>query len=476
MPSPPTSPNATAGRHQAAIQFLYDHINYEHVTHFPAEGGVERLERMRELLFRLGNPQNRFPIVHIAGTKGKGSTASMIAAVLSAAGYHTGLYTSPHIERVEERMAIDSHSCSSLELGDLVDRIAPDVTAMDRAAASAGRGMPGPTYFEITTAIALVYFASRQVDVAVIEVGMGGAHDATNVCAPQLAVITSISFDHTRQLGNSLDAIARQKAGIIKPGVPVVSGVAVPEAQEIIRQTCRRLACRLVEQGTDFHFEYDPPRAVDVAPAHGRLDFRYAAQRMHPEYRDLEIGLLGRHQAANAAVAMAAVTECQRAGWRIPEEAIRTGLANVRWPARVEVISRRPAVLIDAAHNVASVDALLSVLDESFSSRRRFLVFATTQEKDVRGMLSRLIPAFDEVVFTRYLDNPRAVPVDDLAAIATEISGRSHPIRATPAEAWEHVRAMAGPEDLICAAGSFFLVGEIRRAMSIPILGPTLSS
>ena len=228
--------------------------------------------------------------------------------------------------------------------------------------------------------------------------------------APQLAVITSISFDHTLQLGNSLDAIARQKAGIIKPGVPVVSGVAAPEAREIIRQTCRRLACRLVEQGQDFYFEYDPPRAVDVAPTRGRLDFRYAAPRLHREYRGVEIGLLGRHQAANAAVAMAAVTECQRAGWRIPEDAVRAGLANVRWPARVEVISRRPAVLIDAAHNVASVDALIGVLDESFSSRRRFLVFATTQEKDVRGMLSRLIPAFDEVVFTRYLDNPRRFP------------------------------------------------------------------
>jgi dihydrofolate synthase/folylpolyglutamate synthase len=142
----------------------------------------------------------------------------------------------------------------------------------------------------------------------------------------------------------------------------------------------------------------------------------------------------------------------------------------------VELISRRPAVLIDAAHNVASVDALLSVLDESFSSRRRFLVFAATQEKDVRGMLSRLMPAFDEVVFTRYLDNPRAVPVGALHAIATEISGRSHPIRATPAEAWEQVRTMAGPEDLICVAGSFFLVSEIRRAMSLPVVGAKLSS
>ena len=329
MAPSPTLPTAATVCHQAAMQFLYDHINYERGSHLPPDGGAERLGRMRELLSRLGNPQNRFPIVHVAGTKGKGSTACMIAAMLSAAGYRTGLYTSPHIERVEERMVVDGQLCPSPELVKLVDQITPDVTAMDRLAASARREEPGPTYFEITTALAFLHFAARRVDAAVVEVGLGGLHDATNVCTPQLAVITSISFDHIRQLGSTLDAIARQKAGIIKPGVPVVSGVAAAEAREVIRQTSRRLECRLIEQGEDFHFRYEPPSAVDVAPARGRLDFFCPVPPLRREYRGVEIGLLGRHQAANAAVALAAVTELQRAGWKISEDAVRAGLAGV---------------------------------------------------------------------------------------------------------------------------------------------------
>ncbi len=291
----------------------------------------------------------------------------------------------------------------------------------------------GPTYFEIVTAMALCHFARRRVDAAVLEVGLGGRLDSTNVCTPCVSIITSISFDHTKQLGGTLAAIAAEKAGIIKPGVPVISGVVAEEPREVIRRIARQNGCRLVELGVDFDFDYHPPRHLERAASPARFDFvkprpSVAELSQHvprPMVAALHADrLIGRHQAANAAVALATVEELRRAGWTIPEAAIRRGLAEVAWPARVEVVARRPAVVLDAAHNAASIAALVETLDESFSVGRRLLVFATTQEKDLRGMLQRLLGRFDHVIFTRYLNNPRGVPPEELQALAAELRRR----------------------------------------------------
>jgi dihydrofolate synthase/folylpolyglutamate synthase len=462
-------------RRDAALRFLLDRIDYERMQSLPCFEEAFKLDRMRELLRRLGNPQDILPIVHVAGTKGKGSTAAMLAAVLSAAGYQTGLFSSPHLDRVEERMAIDGCPCSADELVDLVDIVRPTVADLDRAAerrGSAEQGPPelGPTYFELTTAMALMHFVRRKVDVAVLEVGLGGRLDSTNVCRPVVAIITSISFDHTQQLGHTLAAIAAEKAGILKPGVPVVSGVTDEEPREVIRQIARRNGCRLVECGIDFDFAYDPARHVERAASRGHVDFRYGADSDNSgrtyHYDRVPLALLGRHQAANAAVAMAALEELRQAGWNIPETAVRTGFAEVVWPARVEVVARRPTVVLDAAHNAASIAALLDVLEESFLVRRRLLIFATTREKDLRGMLGHLLGRFDEVVFTLYLNNPRAVPPQELQALATEISGQRHAICSEPADAWDAVRRLARPDDLICITGSFFIAAEMRRQLA----------
>ena len=214
---------ASTTAHDAALAFLYSRIDYERAVNPPYSAGTLRLERMRELLARLGNPQRGLPTVHIAGTKGKGSTAAMVAAVLTAAGHRTGLASSPHLRRVEERLAIDGRPASGDELVELVDRLRPHVETMERQAAHVA-GETGPTYFEITTALAWQHFARNRVRAAVVEVGLGGRLDATNVCEPTVTAITSISFDHTRQLGNTLAEIAGEKAGIIKPGVPIISG------------------------------------------------------------------------------------------------------------------------------------------------------------------------------------------------------------------------------------------------------------
>ena len=446
--------------YQAALAYLYGRIDYERAVAMPYGSGELKLDRMRELLARLGNPQDRLPIVHVAGTKGKGSTSAMIAAALSAAGFRTGLFTSPHLERLEERFMVDGRPCSAAELVTLVDKLRPIVAEMDQHAL-AGNGDTCPTYFELTTAIAWLHFIERGVDIAVVEVGLGGRLDSTNVCRPQLTVITSISFDHMKQLGNTLEAIAREKAGIIKPGVPAVSGVTDEGPRREIEQICRQRGAPLVQLGRDFDFVYHPARQVDENPAWPSIDFAYAAGDGGRRDRVL-LSLLGSHQAANAALALASLDRLVEQGWNIPEAAIRQGLTDLRWPARVEVVARRPTLVLDAAHNVASIAALVQTLRESFSARQRVLVFATTQEKQVAEMLSVLLPEFDRVVFTRYLNNPRGVPPQELAVLARRIADIPLHVCVDPASAWQTVRELAGDDDLICVTGSFFIAAEMR--------------
>ena len=390
--------------------------------------------------------------------------SAMIGAILTAAGYRTGLFTSPHFERIEERFAVDGKACSPEQFTSLIERIRPEVEAMDRLTAQEDPDDTGPTYFEITTAMALLHFADRKVDAAVLEVGLGGRLDSTNVCRPCVAVITSISFDHTRQLGNTLGAIAREKAGIVKPSVPVISGVVHNEPRETIRATCREHGCRLVERTVDFDVDYEPPRHMEKEDEAGRLDFRYSGRE---PLDAIPLGLLGPHQAANAAVALAVIVELQQAGWKLPESAVRRGLGEAVCPGRIEIVRRRPVVVIDTAHNGASIEALVDVLRESFSVRRRRLLFAATQEKDLRGMLGPLLDAFDDVVFTRYKDNPRGVPPEEVQAVAEELTGRRFALFADPEEAWEAILRDAGPDDLTCITGSFFIAAEMRRLLGV---------
>ncbi len=496
--SPRITTDRPPPRREAALRFLAGRIDYERTQSMPNSEEALKLDRMRELLRRLDNPQESMPIVHIAGTKGKGSTAAMIAAIFTATGYRAGLFTSPHLDRVEERMAIDARPCPPEEYAELVDLVRPEVEAMDRAAARCDPPEHGPTYFEIITATALKHFAIRKVEAAVLEVGLGGRLDSTNVCSPCLSIITSISIDHTRQLGETLESIAAEKAGIIKPGTTVISGVRAERPREVIGRAAAAAGCRLVQLGVDFDFEYHPPRHLEKAPSPARFDFIKPRPSVAPssatDGRGFILAMLGRHQAANAAVALAAIEELRRSGWTIPEAAIRRGLAEVVWPARVEVLSRRPAVVLDAAHNGASIEALVDVLDESFPAARRVLVFAATQDKDIGGMFQVLLGRFDHVILTRYTNNPRGVPPEELQKLATywcgsstaaptEVSplplGEGPGVRAanieiapTPADAWDAVGRLAQPDDLICVTGSFFIAAEMRRLIAERPLSP----
>ncbi len=269
----PEIPATTSAQYQWALQFLDKRVDFERFQVMPGPEREIKLDRMRALLDRLGNPQDKLPIIHVAGTKGKGSTSAMIASVLQAAGYRTGLFTSPHLERVEERIAIDGQPCTADQFAALVAAVQPAVEDLDREADAGAQGDHGPTYFEIITAMALLCFVRCGVQAAVLEVGLGGRLDSTNVCRPLVSVITSISFDHVQQLGDTLQSIAREKAGIIKPGVPVISGVTAEEPRTAIRQIARDCGCRLVELDEDFRFDYYPPLHLEKQPALGSMDF-----------------------------------------------------------------------------------------------------------------------------------------------------------------------------------------------------------
>jgi dihydrofolate synthase/folylpolyglutamate synthase len=457
---------------EEALAFWYGRINYEQRSPKPSD---LKLDRMRALLRLLGDPQRRLRILHVAGSKGKGSTSAMLASILRRAGYRTGLFTSPHLCRVEERIQVDGQPVTAAELTALLGEVRDAVKALDRAATQ-----PPVTFFEVATALGFLHFVRRRVDAAVVEVGLGGRFDSTNVCRPSVALITSISFDHMQQLGNRLASIAMEKAGIVKPGRPVISGATAPEARAVIERICRERHAPLRQLGVDFHFKYEPgwvtsgvldgqpigsppPATPDSSAGDRRPRVQVRTERR--TWPALELGLLGEHQAANAAVAIACVEQLRAAGWSITDPDVAAGLAQVSWPARLEVVGRRPLVVLDCAHNTASAQALVDTLHASFPPGRRFLVFAGSGDKDLAGMFRILAPHFAHAFLTRYGDNPRGAAPEDLGGLLRRTSDLQFSIHRTAAEAWEAARARAGPADLICITGSVFLAGELRPAL-----------
>ena len=443
--------------YDSAVDFLFGRINYEQATQIPYRSREFKLQRMEDLLALLDNPHHRFPAVHIAGTKGKGSTAAMTEAILRAAGLHTGMYTSPHLERIEERFAIDGLPCSEAIFVDAVREVEPVIRDLDQQGQQNGEA--GPTYFETTTAIAMLIFAQAEVDMAVLEVGLGGRLDSTNVCRPLVSIITSISYDHTQQLGKTLTSIAREKAGIIKPGVPLVSGALHPEAADVIRRGAQQMNAPYAELQRDFGMRDGNA---------GGLTYWHEDEFDQSTIDDISLAMCGAHQAENAALAIAAVGRLTGFASAITPAAIRTGLSQATCPARVEVLSRHPLVILDAAHNVASCRALVESLEQHFPQcRQRTLILATSNDKDLSGMLEILLPAFDRVVFTRYQNNPRSTDPQKLLSIAQSLLPGEAPAKrlqsaATPAEAISMVELPSSDDQMLCVAGSFFLAGEVR--------------
>ena len=453
--------------YEQAIGYLFDRINFERT---PANGaGDFKLSRTRQLLEQLDHPQNRFSTVHIAGTKGKGSTAIMLTEILSASGYRVGLYTSPHVEAFEERMQVAHQGPTPAQIVELVRRVQVAVRHCETTDTPFS-----PTFFEITTAIAWLFFEMQRAEIIILEVGLGGRLDSTNVCSPIACVLTTISRDHVQLLGSTLAQIAREKAGIIKPRTPVISGVRASEAREVIAATCKEQNAELWQLDQDFKYTHHP----DACEDNSLDDSSFLATNFElvdvttPSdcWEKMPLTLAGEHQAHNAAVALATVDRLRLLGWNISPEAAKAGLARVRWPMRIEVISRQPTVIVDAGHNWESISALAKTLEASFSptshagiAPRRVLIFAATKDKDVVGILRQLLPRFDTVILTQYLNNPRAVPPKQLHKLIQSVSDRPCHVTTTPAEAWRFAQRMTTPNDLICVTGSFFIAAEMRE-------------
>ena len=436
----------------AAVEFLLVFVDYEKMAQVKYDVGHYDLGRVEALMEVVGSPQRAFPAVHIAGTKGKGSTATMVRAILGAAGKRAGLYTQPHLVDMTERATVDGEPISQVAFAAVVDEMRPYVERLREE-----RPHESPTFFELVTTLAFRHFAKEAVDFGVIEVGLGGRLDATNVCAPAVCGISLIDFDHTAQLGNTLDKIAFEKAGIVKPGVPVVSWPQPPEAAEVIARVAAARGAPLIRVGEDVTVRdvrlEAGERPVTRFTVRGRLD----------EYPDLALPMLGRRQAVNAALAVGLVEELAKQGrLELTRETVARGLAAASAPARMEVFPGSPTVLLDGAHNVISIRSVCETLDELFPGRRVVLVFAAAADKDVAGMLELLLPRTRRAVFTRSR-SPRAMAppaIRELAGGAVEAETCDDAL-----DAFARAKAGADPEDLILVTGSFYLAGLIRPVL-----------
>jgi dihydrofolate synthase/folylpolyglutamate synthase len=400
------------------------------------------LDQIKCLLDLIDHPENRFPSIHIAGTNGKGSTAALFESVLRCAGYRTGLYTSPHLVDVRERILISGRPIAQQDFMQTLRALQPHY---ERANAS---------FFEILTAMAFLQFADRSVDIAVLETGLGGRLDATNTVIPLISIITAIGLDHTRILGKELEAIAREKAGILKKGIPCICGVTSLKLLRYFRTACadRSVPVRFSREELKFS-------AVKMTEHGSNFDCETGRRR----YERLFVGLPGRHQIQNAGLVLMAVEAMQDAGWKISDEALRQGFETVRWPARLQIIPGKPKILLDSAHNPLGMESLASALKTFIDYERFILVFGVLEDKDYRRMLSHIQPVVDHAIFTRPL-NRRALEPDRLPRLRIMQETESEVIPGI-GEAWDRALSLAGPDDLVGAAGSMYVVGEILKRL-----------
>lgn len=436
-----------------SLQYLDTFANYEKISPQTTEG-LWRLERVHWLLEQLGNPHQKFPTIHIAGTKGKGSTAAMLASILKVAGYRTGLYTSPHLFDLKERIQLSGISIPEQQLTQLVETIKP---AAERYRQNEQWGPL--TWFEIFTVIAFLFFSGEAVDIVVLETGLGGRLDATNVVTPKVCAMTSISYDHTAILGSDLASIAKEKAGIIKEKVPVVVSPQMPQVMEVLAQTAKEKNAPLYEVGKEIHLEgkieRDRQRRKQSFNAVGRLE----------RYEKLSLSLLGDYQVNNALTAIG-IAEClKEQNIPVSEKSIAEGLSQAQWPGRLQVLHERPFIVVDGAQNKASAAALAQAIPEWFQYDHLLLVIGISKDKDQQGILSELSRIAHRIMVTR-ADHPRATSVDRLAEMVPtqKLAGKFSHID----EALHKARKMISTGDLILVTGSLFVVAEAIQAMQKP--------
>ena len=478
---------------EESVRLLHDRINLEHLQSFTPQDMEGRLDTLRSILAALGNPETAYRTVHIAGTKGKGSTCILLESILREAGWRVGRFTSPHLYFFTERLMIDGIPCPPDEFTELFfsvyERIEPDT-------------LQTLTYFELLTLLAFVYFAQKKVDVAIFEVGLGGRLDATNVCQPDVSVITSISYDHVQQLGSTLTAIAAEKSGIIKPNVPVVTTELHPEPQTVIRDRAKSISSPLFILNEHFFVQRSH---VPAAVLHS---FRYDARPPHfPAELSLDnvlLKLAGGHQIRNASAAISAFLQLHQETQTFDAQKIRDGLQKAFLPLRGEMIrlsGDSPTVIFDGAHNRSSMRALITMIAEMFPKRRLLLIFGASLGKDIEGMFAEISGYFYHIFLTQYAESNRRFPPQGLRSILASYPDNSareqkddadylspavsmqpdsvdtliFPIDIDRAienitivpnceDALKRCLQMSEPEDVICVTGSLYLAAELRKS------------
>ena len=418
-----------------ALDYLYSFVDYSLKHSSELAKADFNLDRMRALMVGLGNPETKYPVIHVAGTKGKGSVSALCASALQAAGYKVGLYTSPHLLDYTERIQINGQPVSHQGLVDLVEQIKPAMAKTPRL-----------TTFEITTALGFLYFAQQKVNSAVIEVGLGGRLDATNVVMPKVSIITSLSYDHMAVLGNTLALIAGEKAGIIKPGVPVVSAPQKDEALEVLVRVAKERNAPFTLVGKDITYQ----------PLEHSLD----KQTLKISNLEFGIPLLGIHQVDNAATSYTAL---KVSGLKITDDQIRKGFAEVKWPARFEVVRRNPPVIFDSAHNQDSFARLRQALDDYFPGQPVYLIFGASEDKNIPGMFTEMKPKIKKMLVTR-ADHPRALEPEKIQELARQAEIPSEAMTSVEAAFARALDLSEKDGSIVLSAGSMFVTAEVMMA------------
>ena len=475
------------GAFRQAVDFIESGLNYEKTQRWKYNRKWLDLSRMEGLLAAMGQPHRSYKVIHVAGTKGKGSTAGAAAHCLHRMGHASGLLTSPHLVTPCERVCVNGRMIGEEDFGRIVRQMEPYVEAKRQE--EGATGFRAPTYFEMLTAVGFQYFRERGVEWAVVEVGLGGRLDSTNVVTPSCCVITTIGFDHTDKLGFTPEAIATEKAGILKPGVPVVLGrQQYPGALETLRRAAQECGCPSWEVGRDLVVSDSRPtgaraprartprartpraqsRKVDADRApRAQAGWRFSLETPARSYKDLFTPLLGAHQVDNLVAAIGALDMAElHAGLKVEPERVAEAIADFRMMARIEVLQEQPVLILDVAHTVESVMALVAALDAHFPRRRLRLVFGCSADKNVDGMLSVVRGRCASLVATQS-QLPRALPAPTVAETARRLGIVADGALSTIPDAWDalqHALAQAQPGDVVCVTGSFYVAGEVRAS------------
>jgi dihydrofolate synthase/folylpolyglutamate synthase len=434
--------------YKEAIKYLYERTDYEKEKRLRYNITTFNLARMEKLLSLVGNPHKKIPTVHIAGTKGKGSTATMLAKMLEANDYTVGLYTSPHLVHLHERIMVNEKMIRESEMLGLLNRIYAPVEKITKT--------EQVSFFEIMTALAFMHFVDADVDIAVIETGMGGRLDSTNVIRPEVVGITSLSIDHQYQLGEGIGSIAKEKAGIFKRGVPVVTVEQDPEAMRVLKSCATAVKAPLSVTGSDIDFS----QRFETSREHGPHT-RICLTTPTSKFEHLRVPLHGKHQAINCGLALAMLDKLKSIGYKIDDEKATEGLNDVSLTGRMEMICDDPRIMIDAAHNAASIRALIHAIGQNIPYDSMVMIFGCNSDKDVKGMLNQLQYGADKVIFTRST-SAKAMSPDDLADMYTEICSKMCQTATTLGEALRLAKSAVDKEDLICITGSFYLIGQAK--------------